>query len=393
MNKKLLLFPFILISAVGLQSTGMSSPLVSVGQNTDIFFNSSVSLRHNSNIYRVENNTTSDLLTIFSPGVEVRYGGRTESQAQIVGNFRYDVLRYDSESRLNTENWVASVRGTYNTARLQSSARISFEQLQSPSQAGIQDLIQSERFTLGADGEYRYSAKVSVGSGLTYEQTKYRKNAAVNFSDRDSYTLPINVYYELTPKMDVSLGYRFRYTDVDDRPGVLGYTTKNHFFNVGLRGELLPKVDGFFRVGYTRQNSSRANINSQDTLGLNSELTWAATPKTVVSLAASRDFSVAGEGNTTEVSRISTSAVYSVTPLLSINGRLGWTLREYKNNFGGNTFGGREDTAYDVSLRSAYRINNYWTVSGGYTFEDNDSNRAGLSYRNHIFDLSVGLRY
>ena len=393
MNKKLLSLPLILVGALGFQSSVVSSPLISVGQNVDVFFNSSLSLRHNSNIYRVENNTTSDLLLVFSPGFEVRYGGRTESQAQIVGNFRYDILRYDSESRLNTENWVASVRGTYNTARLKSSAHASFEQLQSPSQTGVQDLVLSQRITLGADGEYRYSPKVSVGSGLNYEQTKYRKGFTANFSDRDSYTLPINVFYELTPKIDLSMGYRFRYTDVDDRPGVTGYTTNNHFFNVGLRGEVLPKVDGFLRVGYTRQNSSRATIASQDTLGLNSELTWAATPKTVISLMASRDFGVAGEGNTTEVTRVSTSAVYSMTPLLSINGRLGWSLRDYKNNFGGNTFGGRKDNTYDLSLRSAYRINNYWTVSGGYTFEDNDSNRTGLSYKNHIVDVAVSLRY
>jgi hypothetical protein len=271
--------------------------------------------------------------------------------------------------------------------------------LQSPSQTGVQDLVLSERIRLGANGEYRYSPKVSVGSGLTYEQTSYRKGFAASFSDRDSYTLPINVFYELTPKIDLSLGYRFRYTDVDDRvadigdPPVPGYTTKNHFFNVGLRGEVLPKVDGFLRVGYTRQSSSRANINNQDTLGLNSEFSWDATPKTVIRLLASRDFGVAGEGNVTEITRFSTNAVYSVTPLLSINGRLGWSLREYKNDTIGNTFSGRKDNTYDVALRSSYRINNYWTVSGGYTFEDNDSNRPGLSYTNHIFDVAVGLRY
>lgn len=392
MKIKLLSSSLLLTALLGSQTAAVSSPLISVGQDVDIFFNSSVSLRHNSNIYRVENNTTSDLLMVFSPGFEVRYGGRTESQAQIVGNFRYDVLRYDSESRLNTENWIASVRGTYNTARLQSSAFVSFEQLQSPSQTGVSDLVQSERLSLGVDGEYRYSPKISVGSGLTYEQTNYRKVFSTSFSDRDSYSIPVNVFYELTPKLDLSLGYRFRYTDVDDRPGVLGYSTKNHFFNVGVRGELLPKVDGFFRIGYTRQSSTRS-INSQDTLGLNTQLSWEATPKTMVRLDASRDFGVAGEGNVTEVSRLSTSVVYSVTPLLSINGRLGWALRDYKNNFGGNTFGGREDTTWDLSLRSAYRLNDFWTVSGGYTFEDNDSNRAGLTYRNHIFDVALSLRY
>lgn len=390
MKIKLLSSSLLLTALLGSQTAAVSSPLISVGQDVDIFFNSSVSLRHNSNIYRVENNTTSDLLMVFSPGFEVRYGGRTESQAQIVGNFRYDVLRYDSESRLNTENWIASVRGTYNTARLQSSAFVSFEQLQSG--IGVSDLVHSERLSLGVDGEYRYSPKISVGSGLTYEQTNYRKVFSTSFSDRDSYSIPVNVFYELTPKLDLSLGYRFRYTDVDDRPGVLGYSTKNHFFNVGVRGELLPKVDGFFRIGYTRQSSTRS-INSQDTLGLNTQLSWEATPKTMVRLDASRDFGVAGEGNVTEVSRLSTSVVYSVTPLLSINGRLGWALRDYKNNFGGNTFGGREDTTWDLSLRSAYRLNDFWTVSGGYTFEDNDSNRAGLTYRNHIFDVALSLRY
>ena len=55
-------------------SSSVAAPLVSIGDNTDIFFNGSSSLRWASNIFRDEENEESDSSWIISPGLEVNVG-------------------------------------------------------------------------------------------------------------------------------------------------------------------------------------------------------------------------------------------------------------------------------------------------------------------------------
>ena len=74
-------------------SSAIAAPLVSIGDNTDIFFNGSSSLRWSSNIFRNEDNEDSDLSWIVSPGFEVNLG-RGISNADLTVITRYDIVRY-----------------------------------------------------------------------------------------------------------------------------------------------------------------------------------------------------------------------------------------------------------------------------------------------------------
>ena len=190
--------------------------------------------------------------------------------------------------------------------------------------------------------------------------------------------MPVDFYYKWTPKVDLSFGYKHSIRDVDSYNNpVLGlfeaYETTTHFVNMGARGVLMPKLTGFFKVGYTLRDSESTSIrrdNSDGTLGLDADLSWATTPKLTNSIKLSRDFGVGGEGETNEVSSIYVFSQYLLNSYWSLSPRLGYTLRSYQDGTD------REDQQYSGGLSVNYSPNQYWNYSAGYSYSDNESDRA-----------------
>lgn len=388
------------------------SPLVSIGDNADIFFSGSSSIRTSSNVFRDEDGEVSDLLWILSPGFELNVG-RGLSNADLSVITSYDIIRYQDEGRLDTELFHIKALGSYKTSRLDLSGSVSFDE--SKTSSGdvnvVQDLIEFDTTAADLNGEYRFSPKFSFGAGLRYREVDYKTYDEI-LADRDTTTVPLDLFYELTPKVDLSVGYSYTNTDVEStlRPfspgvGILteGYERESHFFNVGARGNLLPKLTGFFKIGYRERStddSARELVNlssgasapfgttnrdDSGMLGLDADLSWAATPKLTTSLGLSRDFGVGGEGQSTENTGVDISASYSINSQFAASGNFGYTLRDYE--------GSREDDQFDAGVRLSYLPNQYWQLSTGYTFSENDSSQASSSYTDHTWDLSASLRY
>jgi len=421
-NKQLYLLS-LFSTSLFMQTGASAAPLVSIGNNADVFFNGSSSLRWSSNIFRDESDEVDDLIWTLSPGFEVNVG-RGVSNADLSIITRYDVLRYQDNSRLDTELFHIRAVGSYKTSRLDLNGSISYDEAQSTTgdQNVDDDLIEFDTFGASLNGEYRFSPKFSFGSGVRYSDKKYQTYED-RFADRETFTVPVDIFYELTPKVDLSIGYSYSKTDVEETlrpifPRVVSITPlviatqsftgdfeqESHFFNVGARGNLLPKLSGFFKVGY-RMRSSDDSINSltdsngvfvgtpgstdrDDTgmLGLDADFTWAATPKVTVRLGLSRDFGVGGEGQSTENTSTDLSASYSINSYFAASANLGYTLRDY-------TESGREDDQYSGGLRLSYSPSQYWRFSTGYLYSENNSTIERTSYDNHMFDLTATLRY
>ncbi|MGZ0656044.1 outer membrane beta-barrel protein [Coraliomargarita sp. W4R72] len=419
-NKQLCLLSLI-SSGLLLQADVSAAPLVSIGDNTDVFFNGSSSLRWSSNVFRDEDSEQDDLIWSLSPGFEINVG-RGVSNADLSIITRYDIIRYEDLSELDTELFHIKAVGSYRTSRLDLSASVSFDENKSSSGENNidNDLIEFDTFNASINGEYRLSPKFSVGSGVRYAETDYTTYDDL-FADRETYSIPLDVFYELTPKVDLSFGYVYSNTDVSgtEREGVTfvpfasfvrnsgDYEYDSHFFNIGARGNLLPKLSGFFKVGYRMRDSddstvqvtsttipggitstatSRTDREDSGMLGLDADLTWAATPKVTVNLGLSRDFGVGGEGQSTENSSVDLTSSYSINSYFAASANLGYTLRDYTN-------ADREDNQYRGGLRLSYAPNQFWRFSTGYTYSENDSNEVDRSYDNHTIDLTATLRY
>lgn len=402
-----------------------ASPLISIGDSTDVFFSGSSSLRWTSNVFRDEADEVSDLLWILSPGFEVNVG-RGLSNADFSVITRYDIVRYQDESQLDTELFHIKAIGSYKASRLDLNGSIAFDETKTSTGDAnvVQDLIEFDTTSANLNAEYRFSPKFSFGAGVRYTEVEY--NTYEEFvADRDTTSLPLDLFYELTPKVDLSIGYTHTSVDVDAvnaRSDVIlvngiptlrvsqvgAYEQDSHFFNIGARGNLLPKLSGFFKVGYRTRSPDDSLFTFQDTnlitntagsvnagqtnrddsgmLGLDADLTWAASPKLTASLGLSRDFGVGGEGQSTENTGVDVSASYSINSNFAASGNIGYTLRDYSDD-------NRKDLQYEAGLRLSYLLNQYWRLSTGYTYSENDSDTVNRSYTNHIWDLSATLRY
>ena len=322
------IYPVIIVT-VGLcqQLFVSAAPLVSIGNNTDVYFNGSSSLRWTSNVFRDEADETEDLTWTLSPGFEVNVGrGLTNADMSIIT--RYDIIRYEDQDQLDTELFHIKAVGSYTSSRLALSGSAYFDKskMNSGENNITNDLIESDAYGATVDSEYRVSPKFSFGAGARYSE-KVFKTFDDTFPDRTVMSAPFDVFYELTPKLDLSLGYTFTNTDIEEtirasatqRVITSDYETDSHFFNIGARGQLLPKLTGSFKVGYRTRSSSDSTIrttvvglppvetttqtNRDDTgmLGLDANFTWTATPKLAVNFDLSRDFGVGGEGQSTEI--------------------------------------------------------------------------------------------
>ena len=399
-----------------------AAPLVSIGDNTDIYFNGSTSLEWSSNIFRDENGEVDDLLWRLVPGFEINFGrGVSNFDMSLVA--RNEIRRYDSESQSDTELFDARIQGSYQASRLDLGGFASFrEQKSNTSNSNlIGDLVESDVFAGRLEAEYRLSPKFSFGAAVAYSDLEYESPYSAFVADQERYTYPVDLFYELTPKVDLSVGYTHAKTEVGaiepDGVGlaVSAYDQMSHFFSLGARGDLLPKLTGFFKVGYrVSDNDDRTErrpdrdgdgnlvrdgdgnvvivsrtVAGRDngSLGLDADLTWALSPKLTTRLGASRDFGTGGEGQSTQQTSVNGSVNYSLNSKLSATAFASYRLSEYDGG------GDREDEQHSLGARLSYAANEFWSFGTGYSMNDNESTRANSSYTVHVFDVTARLRY
>ena len=230
-----------------------------------------------------------------SPGFEVNVG-RGLSNVDLSIITRYDIVRFDEVTDLDNELFHIKAVGSYAGSRLTVNGLVSYDENQSNGADGNDNqkgkLSASETTAANLNGEYTLSPKFSFGAGVNYNKREYKESSS---ADRESYTVPLDIFYELTPKVDLSIGYTYTSTEVSRTlsgvDGVDGYDKEQHFVNVGARGDLLPKLNGSFKIGFNTMDSDdpitrdgngpegRSDRDSSSSLGLDASFTYLATAK------------------------------------------------------------------------------------------------------------------
>ena len=384
-----------LLSASLFTTSAEAAPLVSIGDNTDVFFNGSSKMRWDSNVFRNEDSEESDLIWTISPGFDINVG-RGLSNVDFNVITRYDIVRHNDIPDLDSEMFHILAKGSYESSKLDLNGSLSFDEYKmSSGDVNVpDDLVAYEVSAVRLNGEYSVSPKFSFGAGFDYSERAYKndgKSFEGRFADRETTQLPFDVFYELTPKVDLSLGYTYTATEVGERisglSNLASYDTNVHYFNIGARGDLLPKLSGFFKVGYKVRdvNSTASNRGSNGMLGLDAKLTWAATPKVTTGLNFSRDFGIGGVGSTTENSSVDVWTSYSISSQWSSRLNASYSVRDYESE--------REDSQSQLGASLTYVPSQLWQFSGGYSYSENDSNAANSSYQSHTLSVTANLRY
>jgi hypothetical protein len=410
-----------------------ASPLISIGDNAEIYFDGSSTARWTSNVFLTDKNEVDDFLYLLSPGFEFNLG-RDSSNADLSILTRYDIIRYNDLTELDVELLHVKLRGAYKSSRLELTVSASYDEQKSNSGdiQIIDDLIESTLINREVKVEYQLSPKFSFGAGANYFETEYTGVFEGVLTDQHRGSIPLDIYYEISPKLDLSFGYK--YTDAEIgalKPSVNrllldpitglpvvdstgagfpiyrernAYNRESHFFNMGARGSLLPKLTGYFKVGYNKRGpgtrsdtetlggatlgSVITNFSEETTLGVDADLYWLMTPKLSTRFGLSRDFGLGSDGAPTRENSVSTSTNLSLSNNWTASANLMYTQRDYTRR-------DREDDKYSAGIRVFYLPNRFWQFSGGYNFSYNEStgDDAGNNYDAHMVDFNASLRY
>lgn len=373
-------------SSIGLSA----SPFYTFGDDAAaLYLTLTASVENRSNITLDSDDEEQDIVWGVTPGFILDFGpGQTNADLSLT--VQKSFLRYSDNDAFDAELLSLELDSSYSGARFDVSGNASYrENSQNTDDANPDNaVLETETIGLRVNGEYFISSKFSVGSGFGFSNVNYLDSS---FNDRSVYSLPLNVYYKYSEKLDLSAGYEYTNTDVDNSTD-----RDQHFFNVGTRGEIFPKLLANTRVGikYFEDDDFDSTY-----LGWDGNLTYLYSLKTRFTSGLSRDISAGGTGSSIERTTFSLSAIHDYSTVLSFSAFASYTLAEYE------TFGqiannaGREDDIVRLGANVSYRLNEFVTLNGGYTFLNNDSEAPALvdsdtnGYTDHSIRFSASVKY
>jgi len=370
----------VLLVAVTAASLSSAQAAFPVGDG-EAFLTGSVGYKSNDNLYLSNTGKKSSGVLVFTPGISVEFG--TDALAKNILTFSETFNRYSSASSQDTE--LANVRytGSYSDDKSKINVTAGYAQNAQNNRDArlngiiVKNTIESVKPTL----EWTMSPKTAFGIGAEWENNNYKN---VGFSDRDSWSVPLDFYYEIAPKLQASAGYRYR---ADSQTGAPDST--DNYFNLGARGEFDPKLHGTFSVGYDQHKIKSFGTTAkrdESTIGLDAKFDYDFSEKTKLRAGFSNGYVPAATGATQRIAKISGGGTSEVTTELSLDASLEYSTNKYI----GTT---RTDDLWNLDLGATYKVNKYVSVKGGYTYQNNSSTSSALDFKNSIFAVSASVRY
>ena len=221
--KKLITSSVLLAAAV----SASAAPLVTIGDQLDLFFKGSVIGKWDSNItYTNDNNRKlNDYSAIFRLGAEADYGRNSKFKANV--KFYEDLTRYAEQKQFNSNLAHVAANASYTEANYSVKGYFSFDQrfqnsatTTTANQQG--ELVRFNSWAAGGEGTYDFSEKLFGEVGMNWNRTEYLGKWTASYSDNDVYSVPVSLLYKVTQKISVGLTYQYRYTEFSG--GVSNYS-------------------------------------------------------------------------------------------------------------------------------------------------------------------------
>ncbi len=354
-----------------------AAPFLAIGDNAELFLTARAEIRHEDNVTFSSENQIRDEVFEFSPGVELLFGKTTLTRGSFAAFERFTA--YSDNSDLNSNLTNLLFNAFYEGARLDLRANASFRELNQNSRDARADatLVRRDVYAAGLNGEYAATEKSKIGVGGSYTWTQFKTAA---FTDQKNYTIPVNYFFAITEKVDLSAGVQYRQNRVD-APNA---DSEDYYFNVGARGEFTPKLTGSFSVGYILRKPEDSTRSDEGSIGLKSGLQFAYSPKTTFTLDLSRDFEVGADASGLEASSIAIGGRTNLTAAWNVGATLSYSRFEYLNT-------DRTDNYFVGGVSVGYIYNELVNFEAGYSINRNSSSFADFTA--NVFRIAANFRY
>ncbi len=351
-----------------------AAPFLAISENAEVFLTGTAGIRSDSNVY-MSNTATSDTIANLDVGAELKFGARTAANGlfSVVDSFS----NFTSHSGLNSQ--LATVRfvTNYDDGKLKLGFNSSYVESNTNQTDTINHdfLSRNNTLSVGGNAELGVTEKSSVGGGADYVRTTYRR---AGYSNSDVITVPFNYYYEATPKVDLSLGYRVRSTTVS-----LGQDSHDYFYNVGARGQFTPKLNGQFNIGLNQRSIPNGG-GSENQLGVTSNFNYAYSPKTSANFGVNNDFGTTGQGQQQKSLTFTAGVQTNVSEEWSVNLNVSHRTITYPT---------RTDHYIEGQIGATYTVNIHVGISAAYIHRNNASPLTGAAFTGDVFSLTANFRY
>lgn len=354
-----------------------ASAAIDLGNGVKVVPNVISSVDFNDNLFLAPSNEQDETLIRLSPGILFSMGDGALNTAQFSYNEEFQF--YSDESDLNTSLSLLDFSSSYDDGKMKISAAAWFHEANQATRdvSSVSTLVKRQLTHGAISDEVKFTEKSAVKVGLVYDNTDYNPSA---YTDWQWVEIPVSYYYQVQPKLDASLGLRYRQNNLDG----LGIDSDEFFYNIGLRGELTPKLTGEVQAGYIQLNPDAGD--SQQAFGLKANLTFAVSPKTNLYLDATNQFGYSAGGDGYRNGGIRASFDTAISAQVKLKGNVFWNNYDY-------TTTGQNDDYFGGQVAGTYTFNEHAEFTASYTYSDNDSNRASQSFTNSIFSLAATLKY
>jgi hypothetical protein len=372
-------------------SISSPQPLIPLGDNGSVAVSADLGVRRDSNIFLGDANKVAATIYSATPGIEANYGQNT--LAHMNADYRESFNRYSDHAAPGVSLASTDAAFGYDDGTLKIGLNGDYNQLYQ-NNIGIlsitgTELIRSNVTDFGGTFESGLFSKFAAGVGATYNRVEYT-NVPGLFGSK-TVNVPFNLYYSITPKVDLSTGYTYSELIPDDN----GLRSKGGYYNVGARGNFTARLTGGITAGYEVQRTP--GVAKTGDLGLTGNLNYEITPKTSATLALTRDFATSAQG------QVLKNGSYSlgVTSDMSNRWQLGVAATYRTLDYGPELY------AFEQQLLATHRIDDYWEASfklsfiltrwmsmnATYVLRNNRSTLPGVEFSDDVFGLDVLLHY
>jgi hypothetical protein len=357
---------------------------MAIGDGAELFLTGTLGIRADDNIFLASTKEESDIIFDINPGVDITFGKDAQMKGALTLSDNF--ANYSDNSDQNTQLFQADFFTKYDDGKLKLGFNVGYHEYnQNTVDARIPNgLVRRDVFTAGGNTEVEISQLSSVGAGVSFAHENYKR---VGFTDSDSVTVPLDFYWKWTPKVDVSVGYRYRDYKVD----TAGNDSTDHFFNVGARGEFSPKFTGKFAVGWTKRKlDGPGSGGDRDLFGIDSSFAYEISPKTNLQFGATNDFGTSPQGQQQKNFTLNGMVTTKVSEEWTVNAGLSWRNIAY-SRFG--AIAPREDDFWEGILGTQYIVNANVRLIGSYTYRNYSSDLAASEFKNNVFSVGANFRY
>jgi polysaccharide biosynthesis protein VpsM len=371
-------------------SIASKQPLLAVGDSGAIDVSANVGARRDSNIFLSTSNKVAATILSVTPAVTFNYGQNSLAHALL--DYEESFNRYSNGAAPNVN--LASANGNfgYDDGSLKVAAGGSYQQLYQ-NNIGILNitgsaLIRSNITDFNGLVETHLFSKIGAGLGATYARTEYD---APGLFGNSQVNVPFNLFYAVTPKVDLSAGYTFSQMTPEGN----GTIAKGGYYNVGARGNFTSKLTGAFTVGY--QTERVPGTPPTHSLGLTSNLSLEITPKTSATLQATRDFETSAQGQVLKNGSYTFGLASDITNRWEVSTGVTYRTLDYGQELypfeSALVAQNRMDKFWEGNFQLSYIFTNWFTTSVSYVIRDDHSTLPGVEFGDNVFSLNLKFVY